>query len=254
MLRLMKYEIRKNITGLVILFGIIIGLEGYFLVSAIAESRKHTSLSAAFLVIASVVAFFAVFMFGVSSYSKELKSKTSYMTFMAPLSSFSIIGSKLISTLLAGTFFAVLLAIFAFADMALFEKVLPETELFTEFIEVIAGNAGYSIAEVGLAILVTIIEMLISFFAIVAMAYLAITLSSTLFQNKKYKGVISVVIFFAINWIINKIGEFLPEIYDDVTNITEAIVATFPAWIYYGVVMVLSLIVSAKLLDKKVSL
>lgn len=254
MFRLTKYEIRKNITGLVILFGVIMGLEIYFLISALTENRDHTAISTSLLIISTIVAYFCVFIFGVATYSKELNSKTSYMTFMTPISSFSVIGSKLLSTFIAGVFFAILLVILAFADMALFENVFPESKLFSEFLDVLFDMAGYSAVEFWLSVLVSVIEILVSFFSVVAMAYLAITLSSTAFQNKKYKGVVSVGIFVAIVFIVIKLGECLPEVYDRVTDMTEAMIATVPSLIYFTVITVMALFASARLLDKKVSL
>lgn len=254
MFKLTKYEIRKNITGLVVLFGIIMGLEFYFLMSYMLENRTHTALSASLLVLSTVVAYFCVFIFGVASYSKELKSKTSYLTFMAPVSSYSVIGSKLLSTLAAGVFFAVLLVVLAMADMALFEDMFPETELFSQFISILVDMAGYTTAEFWLTAVVAVAELLISFFSIVAMAYLAITLSSTAFQNKKYKGVISVAIFVVIVILVSKLGNMIPSVYATIGSVSQAVISVLPQLAYFTAVIVVSLIVSARLLDRKVSL
>ncbi len=254
MLRLTKFEIRKNIIGIILIFSAIAASEIYFLVSALAESKEHTAISTGVLVIVSMVAYFCVFIFGVATYSKELNSKTSYLTFMAPVSSFSIIGSKLVSTLLTGVSIAVLLVIFAMVDMALFENVFPETKLFAEFLDALTNMAGYSAAEFWALILVEVFSMLLSFFVMVSMAYLAITLSSTVFQNKKYKGIVSVAIFAGITWVVMKVGNFVPDLYDNVSNIKEVIISILPSLAYFSVIMIISLFVTAKLLDKKVSL
>ena len=74
---------------MIILFGAIMGLEIYFVISALLESRDHTAVSAVLLLMASVVAYFGVLIYGVASYSKELNQKTGYMTFMTPISSFT---------------------------------------------------------------------------------------------------------------------------------------------------------------------
>ena len=131
MFKLSKYEIRKNILGLVIMFGAIAGLEIYFLISAFLENARHTTISSSFLIMSSVIAYFGVLIYGVASYSKELNRKTGYMTFMTPVSSFSIIGSKLISTLIVGIFFVALLGILAMIDMAIVENVFPQTKVFS---------------------------------------------------------------------------------------------------------------------------
>lgn len=254
MFKLSKYEIRKNILGLLIMFGAIVGLEIYFVISALVESRDHTAIACVLLVIATVIAYFGVLIYGVASYSKELNQKTGYMTFMTPISSFTIIGSKLFSTLVAGIFFVVLLGVFAVIDMAMFEKVFPETKLFTGFIEELADMMGASAGELWVNVGVNIIDALIESFAIVAIAYLSITLTATVFQNKKWKGIVSVVIFVLAMIAVVKVAELIPEIYETTTKWSHGIINLIPVTIYLAVVAVACIFVSGKLLNKKVSL
>lgn len=254
MFKLSKYEIRKNILGLIIMFGTIVGLEIYFVISAVIESRDHTAIACVLLVIATVVAYFGVLIYGVASYSRELNQKTGYMTFMTPISSFTIIGSKLISTLAAGIFFVVLLGVFAVIDMALFENVFPESRLFTDFVEELARMAGASAGELWVNVGINIIDTLIESFAVVAIAYLSITLTATVFQNKKWKGIVSVIIFVLAMIAVVKIAEHIPSIYETTIKWTQGIVNLIPVIIYLAVVAVACIFVSGKLLDKKVSL
>lgn len=254
MFKLSKYEIRKNILGLIILFGAIVGLEIYFVISALVESRNHTAIACVLLILATVVAYCGVLIYGVASYSKELNQKTGYMTFMTPISSFTIIGSKLLSTLAAGIFFVVLLGVFAIMDMAMFENVFPETKLFTGFIEELADMLGSSAGELWINVGINIIDMLIESFAIVAIAYLSITLTATVFQNKKWKGIVSILIFILTMVAVVKVASLIPEIYETTTKWSQGIINLIPLIIYLAVVAVVSIFVSARLLDKKVSL
>lgn len=254
MFKLSKYEIRKNIIGLVIMFGAIAGLELYFVISALADNRDHTAIASLLLLLATVVAYFGVLIYGVASYSKELNQKTGYMTFMTPISTFTIIGSKLISTLLAGIFFVVLLGIFALIDMAMFEEVFPETKLFTEFLDNLIEMSGAAAGELWINVGVGILSMLIESFAIVAIAYISITLTATAFQNKKWKGIVSAVIFVVTMIIVGKIDDIIPAIYDTVTKWSQGIVNLLPHILYMAVIAAASIYGSGKLLDKKVSL
>lgn len=253
MLRLMKYEMRKNILGVVILFSIIMGLESYFLISALAESGEHTVISAVILMLVTFVAYFCVFIFGITTYSKELKSKSGYMTFMTPISSFTVIGSKLLVTLLEGIFFAVLLVVLACIDMAVMEAQFPETKIFTDFVDMFVTAIGINTGEVLLGIFATILELLINFFAIVSMAYLAITLSSTAFQNRKFKGIISTIIFIVIMVIVSEVADLILND-ADASNMFDLFVSMIPTFLYYIVVTVISIFTSGTLLEKKVSL
>lgn len=253
MLRLMKYEMRKNILGVAILFSIIMGLECYFLVSAFASSGEHTIISAAILMLVTFVAYFCVFIFGINTYSKELKSKSGYMTFMTPISSFTVIGSKLLVTLLEGIFFAVLLIVLACIDMAVMEAQFPETKIFTDFVDMFVTAMDINAGEILLGILGSILELLITFVAIVSMAYLAITLSSTAFQNRKFKGIISTIIFIVIMVIVSEVAELILND-ASASNTFDLFIAMIPAFLYYIAVAVISIFVSGTLLEKKVSL
>lgn len=253
MLRLMKYETRKNILGVAILFSIIMGLECYFLIGAITKSGKHTAIAAVILMLVTFVAYFCVFVFGITTYSKELKSKSGYMTFMTPISSFTVIGSKLLVTLLEGVIFAVLLVVLACVDMAVMEAQFPETKMFTEFVDMFVTALGINTGEVVLGILGTVLELLINYVAIVSMAYLAITLSSTVFQNKKFKGIVSAVIFIVIMVLVNKVSGLMPGD-TNATNMVDLFVAMIPTFLYYAVVAAASVFASGTLLEKKVSL
>lgn len=254
MFKLSKYEIRKNILGLIIMFGAIVGIEIYFLISAFVESGKHTALSSGLLVMSSVIAYFGVLIYGVASYSKELNRKTGYMTFMTPISSFSIIGSKLFSTLIIGIFFVALLGILAVIDMVIVENVFPETKVFSDFIDVLAKAFGTNAGKIWISVCVGIFSMLIESFAIVAIAYMSITLTATIFQNKKWKGLVSVLIFILIMLAVIKTAELIPDIYKTTVKWSQAIINLIPLYIYMTAVDTACIFVSGRLLDKKVSL
>ncbi len=254
MFKLVKYEIRKNIMGLIIMFAVVMGLEAYFLVSALLDNEDHVMASTVLLVFATVIAYFGILVFGVASYSKELKSKTGYMTFMTPISSFSIIGSKLFSTFTAGMFFIALFIVLAVADMAVFEEVFPQVKLFSEMLDAFMEANGKDLAEVGLEVLVEFLGILLESFVIIAMAYLSITLTATILQNKKWKGIVSVALFILLAWLIIKAGGLLPEINPVAANVWEAIVNLIPYMLYCLVLSVAAIIGCGILLEKKVSL
>ena len=68
----------------------------------LTENLNYTSLFGGLLIIAASVSYFIVFIFGVITYYRELSSKSSYLIFMTPNSSLSIITSKLLYTLIIG--------------------------------------------------------------------------------------------------------------------------------------------------------
>ena len=102
MLKLTKYELRKNLLGIGIVAGIICVLQALFMFFCLTENLNYTSLFGGLLIIAASVSYFIVFIFGVVTYYRELSSKSSYLIFMTPNSSLSIITSKLLYTLIIG--------------------------------------------------------------------------------------------------------------------------------------------------------
>ena len=98
--------------------------------------------------------------------------------------------------------------------------------------------------------------VLIHFFTLITVAYLAVSLSSTVLQNKKIKGVVSFVLFVVIYVLMSYIAFKLPHLGEGMqaTTMLEAIYASLPQFTLYLVCMIGSYIGSAALLSKKISL
>ena len=98
--------------------------------------------------------------------------------------------------------------------------------------------------------------VLIQFFTMITVAYLAVSLSSTVLQNKKIKGVVSFVLFVVIYVLMSYIAFKLPHLGEGMqaTTMLEAIYAYLPQFTLYLVCMIGSYIGSAALLSKKISL
>lgn len=79
MLKLTKYELRKNLLGIGIVAGIICVLQALFMFFCLTENINYTSLFGGLLIIAASVSYFIVFIFGVVTYYRELSSKSSYL-------------------------------------------------------------------------------------------------------------------------------------------------------------------------------
>ena len=67
MLKLTKYELRKNLLGIGIVAGIICVLQALFMFFCLTENLNYTSLFGGLLIIAASVSYFIVFIFGVAS-------------------------------------------------------------------------------------------------------------------------------------------------------------------------------------------
>lgn len=254
MLKLTKYELRKNVVGIGIVAGIICVLQVLFMFFCLSKKLSYTLTFAVLLMATSSVCYFIVFIFGVVSYSKELSSKSSYLIFMTPNSSLSIVVSKLFYTLILGLGIAVMLVGFGALDVFLFNSSFGSYTDTLKMYKTIIEAFGFNIGQAVLNILVMIITFLVTFFFLIALAYFAITLSSTALQNKKIKGFISILLFCILAFVTIRIANALPKPYDVPLTYTQALLSSLPADIFQLLVAIGCTIGSAVLLDKKVSL
>ncbi|MEG0935725.1 MAG: hypothetical protein RSJ41_09050 [Clostridia bacterium] len=253
MFKLIKYEYRRNLSGIVVMLTALVGLQAYFLLAAAVKSYENVVTAAAVLAACSSFSIFGVLIYSISLYSRELNAKTSYLTFMTPNASAKILGSKLLATLILGCVFALMLCLFAAWDFSIILRVFPELNLAEVMLNQLLANLNTDLSTVFLIAGSSIVEFLISFFSTVVLAYLAITLSATVFQNKKFKGIVSFLIFALIMVGLNYLTFFLPK-YTDYRTVLGMMQAFVPTALVHLAAMLAAFFLSAYLLDKKVSL
>lgn len=235
MLKLLKYEFRKALVPLLVMLGITAVLEGYYLIALHTnlEDGLHLVISILLLVLMTLAADIFVMIRGVTSYSGELKSRSAYLIFMTPNSTRKIIASKFLFTYLIAVLFTVLYTGLGALDIGLLLGYTGELE---EFFEVM-GQALAELEELGLHLeqfvfagVFAVIYMSLSELSFFAVAYLAITISHTLFRDKKWRWVMALLFFLAINYGISFINSLFPMAYSmlhfmdapGVNNITAA--------------------------------
>ncbi len=254
MLKLMKYEFRKNRTVLLVMGGGLLLLQLYYMFGCFTKSENHMTAGGIMLMLWSMVCFFTVFILAVTNYSKELNSKSSYLIFMTPNTSFAIIFSKLLTILLLGIVIAVIFGLLTVLDLNLLHMAMPEVEDFMTLLNGFLETMNFHVGEALLSAFTWILVFLVDFFSIVSVAYLAITLSATFLQNSRLKAPISVVVFLLVVYLLNRLGGLLPLLYEQPRNMLESFLSVLPITAFNLVVLVLCVFLCGKLLDEKVSL
>lgn len=254
MLKLIKYEFRKNRTVLLTIGGGTLLLQLLYLFQFFQKNPDKMAVTGIVLILWCSIFQSIVFILAVTNYARELNSRSSYLIFMTPNSSYSIIFSKMITTLVEGITLILLTVLLAWADVNLYSSVVPEASGFVALIRHMLESAGVPVDEILLSVLSGIATYLVLFFAIISLAYLAVTLCATFLQNSKAKYVISVFLFLLFLFVIEKITDLLPVLYDPPTTPLEALTGILPATAFHLVVLVLSIAASGWLLEKKVSL
>lgn len=250
--KLIKYEFRKQLLSKIVVGIVIAALEIYFAVGLIFEKENWVATSMVLLLFAAFISLFYFSFESIVTYSNDLKTKQSYMIFLTPRNMFQVVGAKLMTTIMqivvVGCAFAAIAIGDVFLLFARFGKVKELVDMLKEFFQSLTG------VEIRLNELVyAILMVLIAWLVFIAMAMFAITLSTTLFSTWKFKGVASVAIFFALDWIIAKLaGLVVPTGFLQ----SEYLVVNTEAWAFIGVylgALVLCYFGTALLLEKKVS-
>lgn len=255
MLKLIKYEFRKNRTSLLIMLCICAVL---LALAPLGKALNKTSLmviSITTLGFYAFAAFVYVLICGVKAYSGELKSKTGYLLLMTPHSTESIVFSKLLFTL----FFAVVLGAAAGGATILSANILlkayPEARMMFDFSDMLLASGGVNVAALLSTVLLAVINILSFIVVAVAAAYLAITLSTTVMQQKKGKGLISFLLFAGLVALTIWLSDALFSVdASAVSGYRQMLIAAIPGTVFCIVIACVYALLSGVLLKKWVTL
>lgn len=266
MLNLMKYEFRKNrmVIGILVSIGVLLQI-GYFVSYAMAHgtgikalrARENMAMMVGLLSLLIVIGFFTIFILGITNYKNELNSKSSYLIFMTPNSSLKIILSKLLYVFAVEVVFLAALSFVIGFDIIQSVAFLDGGRMIDVIVEMFKQVFNINLHKVWTEIILQIISFIIAFFAIMVMAYCAITLSATFLYNSRWKGFVSVVLFIVICIAVSYVdNHFVDEIVKDVDIFTAKgrMLYLLPSSVYYLLIMIAGTFGCAKLIDKAINL
>lgn len=247
MLKLMKYEFRKQALSKGVILALVVLIELVFAFGMIFDHESFINGSVICLFITSMASFFYVSYEAIITFSKDLKEKCSYMLFLTPHSAYTIIGAKVVSAaiqvLLVGIAFFGVAAIDILALAAKYDSFAEIQRFILRFLSEIA-NSEIKSSD----IFIVLILILFSWISVITVAFFSISLSTTFLANKKYKGILSFAIFVALNLLFSYIVKITigdVDTYLQSTFILETV--------YYIVFTILGYVGTGYVLDKKVS-
>ena len=261
MIKLMKYEFRKMRTVLLLMLGALVVLEVGYLIGEKIDSYRLTGVSLGLLTALVFAVYIYILFAGIISYSRELNDKTGYMTFMTPVSPLGIVASKLLFTILASVVVTALFGAAVYYDYAHeFGKLELDADTFKSLnfaFSMFTGSLGGNITlmRVILNLALEAGTVLIEILLTLCTAYLAITLSATLLQNKRgfIRFAVSVALFIGLNYVTSKVGGMVNR--DTIIDTTEQLLQMLGTQAAVDFAFaVLFAGASAWLLDRKVSL
>lgn len=215
MLKLLKYECRKALVPMLIMLGITLAAEGYFLAGlyVMEDWEMHSVIASTLLMFLAMAAYIFVLVRGVVSYSGELKSRSSYLIFMTPHSTRKIMASKFLFTLILCAVFGGVYAALGFMDFKLLLTEMGEYEEFLQGMNEMFTELGVHTDQIAFGAVFTVAYMALSMLSFFAVAYLAITLSHTFFRDKKWRWVMALVFYMVINYAISALSNLFPTVY-----------------------------------------
>ncbi len=204
MFKLMKYEFRKQAFSKLVILALVGLIEVLFLFGVVTSRENLIGTAMGLLFSFSFGALFFLAFESILTYSNDLKQKCSYMLFLTPNTSYSIVGAKVLSAgiqiVLAGLAFFAVFAIDAGILIAKYDAIAQVKEAALQLLDQFF-NLRIQFTD----ILAVVIEIISRWISTITLAFFSITLSTTFLANNKFKGVVSFIIFIALNVIFSKI-------------------------------------------------
>lgn len=226
MLRLLKYEFRKRIATLSVVLAILLLTQGWALFCLCTkEHADQMVLPFTFLIIFGFLGTVFLFFDGVSTFSSEFSDKKGYMMFLTPNSPGAIVGAKFLYAVITVVGGYSLFHLFAYWDYSLFINKWENVKEGTKVLEQIArAMFGMSLGNVTLyGMVFGIIRML----TLIAFGYLAVTISTTVLANHKYKVFLTIAVFVGVLVLVGVLTSaatnFLMETLTDQIGLSQSL-------------------------------
>lgn len=248
MLKTIKYELIRSKLTLVILGCVIGGAEMLFL---IGTSPSSTVLGLMLIYAAGMVAYAVIWLMGLLSFSRDLREKSGYMIFLTPVSSYTIIFSKIIAALMELAAAALVLVLLAFMDMGIasarFSRQIDVLRSFSNLLDTTTDRVW--------AVFLTVwINALFVTLTLYAIAYLGSALAAAATQSKGGRRGASIAIIFGLLVVYTAIAKSLPEISVRNNTLFRELLERIPNILFALIFSAGCTYATGYLMDKKISL
>ena len=255
MFKLVKYEFRKNRTGLIVMFLICLLL---YLMALVGKEIRNESMMVLPVMLLAFYAFSAyvyVLVRGIGAYSSELKSRSAYLLMMVPRSTMSILFAKLLFTL----FFALVLFAFSIAVLIGVTGIAMDgaydLQAMANMLQIFMIQADISSQQITSTLIYLAAEIMVSLLSVVSIGYLSATLSATLLRQGKMRNLVNAIFFVVLLVIVNALNRLVTsDLNTLMLSLDQALRAAAPTLIVNLLLTVLFTSLSALLLKKKVCL
>ena len=252
MLKLMKYEFRKTWITKAILLAVAAVLEAAYLFSLYGEKDELMGMTALLLAFLAVGGVLVMGLESVLTLHRDMNTKQSYMLFMTPNSSYRILGAKVLecggSILITGAFFFALGALDITLLFARHGELNQLWEMIRDFLthfSVMNGESVLTLDMKGAALLA--LSLLSGWIGVITSAYLADVVSAALLNGKKHNGIVSFVLFLALDWAVSYVTRLAASPFTDPNLVL--LVFSLTSFVFAAIMYV----VTAQIMERKLS-
>lgn len=247
MFNLIKYELKGYYKDFIIMIGAIAALN-ILLFTRINTWPQEAVILCSFLI--SFAAAVVVFIWNIRLFSRDLYEDSGYLLFSLPQSGYSILGSKLITSIVQGLIVGAVAFIFNYIS--------------------IQGHSGFNI-NFGLImrnispkfITESIVSSLFEYVYLLTTIYFSIALSKVAIKKKKVGKLGGFIIFIIVSIIVAKITQIIIDIFPQTYNLdilkvqamanaASAIPINIAAMILNVILFILMFIVTAYIIENKI--
>ena len=199
MSKLLKYELRKSWLTKLAVLGIAAVAELVFLYGLEFRNDDALSIGAVLLLFVAIGGVIVIGVQSVVILHRDMNTKQGYMLFMTPRNTYQILGAKVlengISLLLAGAFFFAL----GMLDISLVLGRDGSVKQLWDMLQTFMQMVNDRIRIDTLSMLAFTVMMLSSWLCTIVTAFFADILSSALLNGKKFNGLLTFLIFMALD-------------------------------------------------------
>lgn len=249
MLKLFKYEWKKQLGSKLIIACILLALCAFYVLGTVLHKEGWPELVMVFLVLAGM---FAAIYVGVESLlvlNRDIRTKESYMLFMVPKSAYQILAAKILAAICQ---IFLTLVMFGAAFMICFTAYMAANESLADMLNIMRQYAE-EMFEVEIewnVVLRGILTMFVAWISMIASGFLAIISVRTVLSRTKLAGLLAFVVYVLLNWGTSELGAKAVELFAPSGSVVlrESILLGVMA-----VIALICLILSGWLAEKKLS-
>jgi hypothetical protein len=209
MINLIRYELKGYAKDFIITFGII------FILNILLYTRigvwEEPSIGVASYMISFAV-MIGVFIWNITLFTRDMYNDSGYLLFTLPETGYSILGSKILTSLIQNIIVGVVAVFFNFI---VFTRILPNWK------EILSKTLG--VLNPGL-VLFAIMSSIIYFLYFLTTIYFSISLSKVAIRNKKFGKLSAFIIFVVLSIVVGELTSTIMKVFpeDFTINIISA--------------------------------